>query len=122
MRSTRILIPVALLAAGFVALGPAPSQDPQPQDQRGVEVMARGPVHEAYAQPTDATPEAGPIVKKQPHELIAEEPPEQKPEGDNVEWIPCYWAWDDDSTDYIWVSGFWREAPPGRVWVAGYWH
>src|SRR5262245_4659664 len=103
MRLTRLLVPVALIAAGFVALAPhaasqdRPPQPQQPQQQEGVEVLARGPIHEAFAEPTAAKPEATPVVEKQPPEPIAEEPPEQKPEGDNIEWIPGYWAWDDES-------------------------
>src|SRR5262249_47519849 len=41
-------------------------------------------------------------------------------EGDNVIWIPGYWAWDDDSSDFLWVSGTWRAVPPGRQWIPGY--
>jgi hypothetical protein len=48
-------------------------------------------------------------------------PPEQKPEGSNVEWIPGYWAWEDERNDFLWVSGIWRAVPPGRQWVPGYW-
>lgn len=54
-------------------------------------------------------------------EAIEEVPPEQKPTGDNVDWIPGYWAWDDERTDFLWVSGIWRSLPPGRQWVSGYW-
>ena len=36
-------------------------------------------------------------------------------------WIPGYWAWDDERTDFLWVSGIWRALPPGRQWVPGYW-
>src|SRR6266436_5157285 len=89
----------------------------QPASQQGVEVLARGPVHEAYAEPVDAQPAPSPIIRKQPPDPIAELPPDQKPEGDNVQWLPGYWAWDDDRSDYIWVSGFWRQPPPGRQWV-----
>jgi hypothetical protein len=42
-------------------------------------------------------------------------------EGDNVTWIPGYWAWDDERSDFLWVSGVWRNLPPGRQWVPGYW-
>jgi hypothetical protein len=52
---------------------------------------------------------------------ISEEPPNQKPKGDNVQWIPGYWAWNIDKKDFIWVSGLWRVPPPGRQWVPGYW-
>ena len=48
-------------------------------------------------------------------------PPDRRPEGDNVTWIPGYWAWDDERSDFLWVSGTWRALPPGRAWMAGYW-
>jgi hypothetical protein len=48
-------------------------------------------------------------------------PPDQKPEGDNIAWIPGYWQWDDEAKNFIWVSGFWRAVPAGRTWVPGYW-
>src|SRR5438477_5123878 len=73
-----------------------------------VEVLTRGPVHEAYADPGVTPTEAPPIVPKQPPELISELPPDQKPEGENVIWIPGYWTWDEDRNDFIWLSGFWR--------------
>jgi hypothetical protein len=60
-------------------------------------------------------------VPKAPPPPVEEAPPEEKPEGDNVSWIPGYWAWDDDSADFLWVSGVWREEPPGRDWVPGEW-
>src|SRR5207248_1484844 len=66
-------------------------------------------------------PEASPVVPKEPPEPIDELPPDQKPEGDNVQWIPGYWAWDDQASDFLWISGFWRDVPPGRRWVPGTW-
>lgn len=84
------------------------------------EVLARGPVHEAFATTAEA-PVASPVVAQEPPEPIEELPPEDKPEGENVLWIPGYWHWDDDADRYIWISGFWRVAPPGRVWVPGSW-
>jgi WXXGXW repeat (2 copies) len=45
-----------------------------------------------------------------------------KPQGDNVQWIAGYWAWDTDRQDFLWVSGFWRVPPPDRKWVPGYWN
>src|SRR5205085_2777765 len=44
-----------------------------------------------------------------------------KPEGDNVQWLSGYWHWDEERTDFVWISGFWRVPPPGRVWVPGHW-
>jgi hypothetical protein len=98
--------------------GPAPSPE-LPPVPKGIEVLARGPVHEAFATPT-AEPLPTPPVSKQPPKPLDEMPPEQKPEGDVV-WIGGYWAWDDDRKDFLWVSGVWRTTPPGKSWVAGYW-
>lgn len=87
----------------------------------GAEVLTRGPVHEAFAGMVTFNPEPGIVISKAPPELIEEIPPEERPEGDNVSWIPGYWGWDDERTDFIWVSGTWRALPPGREWLAGYW-
>jgi WXXGXW repeat (2 copies) len=108
----------AVLLIGTPARAEEPPPLPQPE---GVEVLARGPVHEGYAQPVGTQPEPGVIVAKQPPASIEEVPPDQRPEGDNVQWIPGYWAWDDDQGDYLWVSGFWRAPPPGRRWMSGHW-
>ena len=87
----------------------------------GVEVLTRGPVHEAFAETISFDPEPGLVVLKTAPEPIEELPPEQKPEGANVDWIPGYWAWDDERDDFLWISGIWRSLPPGRQWVPGYW-
>ena len=86
-----------------------------------VEVLTRGPVHEAFAETVTFDPEPGFIAPKLPPDAIEEVPPEQRLEGDNVDWIPGYWAWDDERTDFLWVSGTWRALPPGRQWIPGYW-
>ena len=52
---------------------------------------------------------------------IKEQPPEYQPDGQDVQWFPGYWAWDEDRDDYIWISGAWRDPPPGKRWVPGYW-
>jgi hypothetical protein len=85
------------------------------------EVLASGPVHEAFAEPVTMDPAPGLVAPKAPPDLIEELPPDQKPDG-AVEWIPGYWAWDDERSDYIWVSGVWRVPPPDRQWVPGYWN
>ena len=111
------------LAVLLAAKGPAqdeqPPPDPAPQD--GVSVLTRGPVHEAYAEPSETQPQASPLVTKQPPDPVEEVPPDQKPEGDNLQWIPGYWQFDGDTQDFLWVSGFWRDVPPGRRWVPGFW-
>jgi uncharacterized membrane protein YgcG len=89
--------------------------------QEGIDVKLRGPVHEAFATQVDINPTAGLAIKRQPPEPVNELPPEMRPEGSNVIWIPGYWAWSDEDEDFLWVSGVWREAPPGRTWLPGYW-
>jgi hypothetical protein len=96
----------------------APAAPAAPAD--GAEVLAKGPVHEAFATTAEA-PIAPGLAKKQPPDAIEELPPDQKPSGDNVQWIPGYWGWDEEGDRYVWVSGFWRQPPPGRVWVPGSW-
>src|SRR6516225_6998486 len=103
------------------AQGSAQPPDNSAGQQEGVEVLARGPVHEAFAEPAIRGPRPTPVVPKKPPEPIEELPPDQKPEGNNVQWIPGYWAWDDDRNDFLWVSGIWRDIPPGRQWVPGHW-
>ncbi|MEJ2657016.1 MAG: YXWGXW repeat-containing protein [Desulfobacterales bacterium] len=88
--------------------------------EEGVQVLASGPIHEAFAEAVAFDPEPGIVASKAPPPVIEEIPPDKKPEGD-VQWIPGYWAWDDERNEYIWVSGIWRVLPPGRQWVPGYW-
>src|SRR5262249_58602755 len=92
-----------------------------PAQPAGVEVLARGPVHEAFAEPVEGQPQPSPLIRQQPPDPIEEQSPDQKPAGDHVQWIPGYWSWDDERGDYLWVSGFWREPPPDRQWVPGFW-
>jgi hypothetical protein len=87
----------------------------------GEQVLARGPVHEAFAETVTFDPLPGIVAPKAPPAAIEELPPDQRPAGDNVAWIPGYWAWDDERSDFLWVSGIWRDLPPGRQWVPGYW-
>jgi hypothetical protein len=93
----------------------------QEKEKDDIETLARGPIHEAYAEPHEINPTPSPIVDKQPPEAIEELPPDQKPEGENVQWITGYWSWDEERKDFIWVSGFWRIPPPNRVWMSGSW-
>ena len=97
----------------------SPAQSEQPQIPKGVEIMARGPVHEAFATPM-TEPKQTPGIPKKPPLPIDEMPPEEKPSGDVV-WIGGYWSWDDDRTDFLWVSGCWRVKPSAKEWVPGYW-
>ena len=99
---------------GYLSASLASAQEP------GVEVLARGPVHEAYASTAEYAA-AGPVVIKLPPQPVEELPPDQKPGGENVQWLPGYWHFDEERADYVWISGFWRVPPPGRVWQPGSW-
>jgi hypothetical protein len=123
LRFIKYILIVVALTAFSPDLGPPPAAAtgktaPVPADD--VQVLASGPIHEAFAEAVALDPEPGILAPKAPPALIEEIPPSQKPEGD-VQWIPGYWAWDDERNDYIWVSGIWRVPPPDRQWVPGYW-
>ena len=98
----------------FAANGPSANDE-------GMEVLTRGPIHEAFADVSvDETP-TGPVITRPVPGPVNEIPAEVHPEGNQVEWIPGYWSWDEDQNDFIWVSGIWRDVPPGRQWIPGYW-
>lgn len=101
----------------------APQAGPYPSgyDHLPYTIQTRGPVHEAFAEPVMFEPTAGFTVPRQPPRLIDERPSEYYPAGDNVSWFPGYWGWDDDRSDFLWVSGTWRNIPQGRQFVPGYW-
>jgi hypothetical protein len=66
------------LAALFGATSPARAEDP-PVTPGGVEVLARGPVHEAFAQPAGGEPTPGPVAPKEPPKAIRLTLPEVSP-------------------------------------------
>lgn len=122
---------VLVLIVSILAWGnPAKAQPAQARDadappalpaEEQPEVLTRGPVHEAFAQPVDLEAQQGVIAPTQPPENIEEEPPAERPQGDNYVWVPGYWAWDQDRKGYIWISACWRAAPANMSWVPGYW-
>jgi hypothetical protein len=126
MKANQIIRLTSALALAGLGSGIGLSQAVALQQSRvdgdgGVQVLTRGPVHEAFAETISFDPDPGMVVTKAPPEAIEELPPDQKPDGVNVDWIPGYWAWDDERGDYLWISGVWRALPPGREWVPGYW-
>jgi hypothetical protein len=111
-----------LIFAPFAIAQPQGVPDvPEEELPAGSEVLARGPVHEAFAKPVTMDAQAPDTVSQPPPENIQEIPPTEKPAGADVVWVPGYWAWDTDRNDFIWVSGCWRNAPPNTYWVSGYW-
>ena len=122
-RHLKMIGTLSAFAAAAALLLPtaAPALSTEVAADQDVEILTRGPVHEAFAESVSFEPEPGMIVRAAPPEPIEELPPEQELEGDNVTWIPGYWAWDDERNDFLWVSGIWRNLPPDRQWVPGYW-
>ena len=99
----------------------AAAEQPALPAQEQPEVMTRGPVHEAFAEPVDLQVQAGLVAPVRPPAVIEEIPPTERPQGDRFVWVPGYWSWDADRNNYIWVSACWRAAPPNMYWVPGYW-
>jgi hypothetical protein len=109
-----------IIVLGFYALVSGDEPPPVPA-QEEPEVLTRGPVNEAFAEPVNLTHEDGVVVNSEPPASIVENVPSERPVGDQFVWVPGYWAWDSDRNGYIWVSGCWRAAPPRMYWVPGYW-
>ena len=95
--------------------------DRPPPPPEGLEVLTRGPIHEAFAQPVILDEGVGFRITHRPPAPMEEIAPEDRPEGSHILWIPGYWSWDGDRNDFIWVSGCWRAVPPKTSWVPGYW-
>jgi hypothetical protein len=119
MKSTIALVMITIFTAGILYADdttppPTPSEE-QPQ------VLTRGPVHEAFAEPVDLNTQPPVFAPIEPPASITENLPAEKPVGDQFVWVPGYWGWDSERNCYIWVSGCWRAAPPSRYWVPGYW-
>src|SRR5687768_2137048 len=106
-RILSLLFALPLLGLPLLLTDSGRGQDPidlEPKTPRvddgavdGIEPLVRGPIHEAYAQPVDFRPEPGEPLPKPPPDPIPEIAPDLRPEGDNVHWIPGYWAWDPEA-------------------------
>ena len=118
------MIAMAAYSSGTTAYAQNPGPPPAAGDNSaapatpasaGTEVMTRGPIHEAFAQPVNSGEVKPLVVPNKPPEAIEEVPPDVKPADENAIWIGGYWGWDDDRKDFDWVSGVWRVPPPGRA-------
>lgn len=132
MRLQRWLLAISLTVSSTLLVATIAQDPPKanpPVDTKpdklpdGVQIENRGPVHEAFANPGAQTRGGleGSTAPKAPPPQVPEIPPDEKPTGENVTWIPGYWQFDNEKKDFIWVSGFYRNAPPGRTWAAGEW-
>jgi hypothetical protein len=112
------------MVALVLGAGRAAAQDDQPPPtpaEEQPEVLTSGPVNEAFAAPVNIQDQGGVVAPTEPPAPIAETPPADKPAGDQFTWVPGYWNWDTERTNWIWVSACWRAAPPKMAWVPGYW-
>ena len=90
-RDAVILVPLVILMLGMATLSGQQEERTaadKAEGEEGVEILARGPLHEAFAEQVNQDPQAGMVVSKAPPKPINEEPPEYKPEEGNVIWIP----------------------------------
>src|SRR6516162_7694295 len=96
LRSYRLLLGIGVLTVALYGIAIMHGQEAAPPSSggassdlppvpKGVEVLARGPVHEAFATPT-TEPAPTKSVAKKPPQMLDELPPDQKPEGEAV-WI-----------------------------------
>ena len=113
--STQTTLPRQSIAADVVAKADA-------QEAAQIEVLTRGPIHEGFATQFQLQSVAGATIDKAPPQSIVELPPDVRPVGANVQWLPGYWGWDADANDFLWVSGTYRNLPPGQRWLPGYWN
>jgi hypothetical protein len=120
MKTVMMFVMAMIMATGML-FGEAAGQAPPIPAEEQPEVLTRGPVNEAFAQPVNLEDQTGLIAPSAPPADIREVPPAGRPAGGQFAWVPGYWAWDSDHNGYIWVSGCWRAVPPGMSWVPGYW-
>jgi hypothetical protein len=117
----RFLLSMFLWSSFLLGTAVASAQETPETPETPAEPQTRGPIHEAFAQPLEAQAKPGMAVPNEPPASIREIPPDEQPQGKNIQWVPGYWAWDADKSSFLWVSGFYRDAPPGRSYVPGYW-
>ena len=78
---------IALLGVVLCVFSASAAQEDASVDETQMDVLAHGPIHEAFAETIAFDPEPGIVVPKAPPAPIKEIPPNEKPEGD-AEWIP----------------------------------
>jgi hypothetical protein len=84
-----------------------------------IKIYEEGPINEAYLSKFGGNNLILDAIPREPPYPINERIP---PQTDmQAEWVPGYWAWQDEINDFVWVSGVWRKPPPGHLWISGFW-
>jgi hypothetical protein len=135
-----------LIMAMGALYGKTAEQPPPIPSEGQPEVLTRGPVNEAFAQPIKLEDQPGLVAPTAPPANIEEVPPAERSAGEQFAWVPGYWA--KAAGGWQWVAGFWTPAgnneleylpappaltnvePPGpppspdKIWVppCWYWH
>ena len=85
---TAIMIVITLFLAAGPLYGDTTEQPPPTPAQEQPEVLTRGPVHEAFAEPVNLQVQAGLVAPKPPPANIAEITPAQRPAGEQFVLVP----------------------------------
>ncbi len=91
MRIVMMIIVAMLMAMGALS-SDAAEQAPLIPSEEQPEVLTRGPVNEAYAQPVNLENQPGLVAPTAPPANIEEVPPAERLAGDKFAWVPDYWA------------------------------
>ena len=77
-----------------------------------LEILSRGPIHEAFAALPQTRTSAPRSVPEFPPG-VGESVPRFRPAGaaDTV-WIPGYWDWNDEVDSWVWITGVCARRPP----------
>ena len=76
------------------------------------------PIHEGFATPVRDIPPLQAAPSKPPAPINEVVPPQT---DSATIWIPGYWAYSDELSNFVWVTGAWRRPPPDHQWISGRW-
>jgi hypothetical protein len=119
-RAAALSAALAFATASF-AQEPLPLPLPAPAPDSRLSVLEKGVIHEGFAEPAAHVRGRGVTAPKAPPAPVGELPPEPKPAGEAVKWLPGYWHWDAERSDFVWVCGCYRNVPPDCAWEPGRW-
>ena len=114
-----------ILGGGLLLLPALRGQDAAPDNApppvpKGIEVLARGPVHEAFASLT-AEPQPTKAVAKKPPKPHRGDAARRETRGRRPSGSAATGPGTTTAATSSGSRGVWRTPPPGKQWVAGYW-